>query len=766
MKTRKMKRLISLFLAMLMVLSMTFTSLAAVNGSVRPEVGSSGIWSVNAEGRWSFATKDGPVQNGWFLCNSGNNSTEYKWYCFDENGSMRTGWINNSQDPSVWYYVSEKKDASEGSMQTGWVTDPKDGRKYYLDPATGVMCSGWQKIGSEWYYFGQPGDASHPYGSMYKNEMTPDGYYVGPSGVWGETSQTAQTAGGGHSSEERTPARKADEEKTIKSLLPGNFPVATIYEGAPSPSWIDQNGTDNLCYKVWSYPDNTDSLGFVTYEPLATLTHCVSVNEIAKKSGDNYVYTSDNNDTITFVMSGNTLKEIIFSGSGDNAIYNGDYLPRTHRITTSVEGEGEIAVTADGEPVTEARTNDHVMVDITPAEGWTLSEWWVNSGSYHWFCPNLPMDFSMIEADLEIEATFKKANESEAEETLTIADILPDDFPSTDSPAYPAPYSWQGDSETLCQYCFGVYGKSQLKFITTEGIAEYHWYLLGSCPVTSSGDNYVYTNGEEVITFIMSEGKLSSIEVTGMDPYNGTYGPVQNNDDENLTIGDLLPDDFPNTDDEFAIPKNKWKASGGGICYGLNGKTQLKFKRTNGATEYHWSLPTSYPVKESGENYVYTGGDVTMTFVISGGTLTEIDVSGSGPYDGKYKAPQNGEETLTIADVLPNDFPFADHWDWSSTPEDAWETQDGKFCYRTNEQICFICNAQGIATSMLLESAVTESGGDYVYGTLIFHMSNGNLVSVEYSSHSPNDEALNGIYTPQNNEEEKVLSMPNEMSEQ
>ena len=33
-------------------------------------------------------------------------------------------------------------------------------------------------------------------------------------------------------------------------------------------------------------------------------------------------------------------------------------------------------------------------------------------------------------------------------------------------------------------------------------------------------------------------------------------------------------------------------------------------------------------------------------------------------------------------------------------------------------------------------------------------MSNGNLVSVEYSSHSPNDEVLNGIYTPQNNEEE------------
>lgn len=525
MKTRKMKRLTSLFLAMLMVLSMTFTSLAAVNGSVRPEVEPSGIWSVNAEGRWNFATKDGPVQNGWFLCNSGNNSTEYKWYCFDENGSMRTGWINDSQDPSVWYYVSEKKDASEGSMQTGWVTDPKDGRKYYLDPATGVMCSGWQKIGSVWYYFGQPGDTSHPYGSMYKNEMTPDGYYVGPSGVWGETSETAQTAGGGHSSEERTPARKADEEKTIKSLLPGNFPVATIYEGAPSPSWIDQNGTDNLCYKVWAYPDNTDSLGFVTYEPLATLTHCVSVNEIAKKSGDNYVYTSDTNDTITFVMSGNTLKEIIFSGSGDNTIYNGDYLPRTHKITTSVEGEGEIAVTADGEPVTEARTNDHVMIDITPAEGWTLSEWWVNSGSYHWFCPNLPMDFSMIEADLEIEATFKKVNESEA------------------------------------------------------------------------------------------------------------------------------------------------------------------------------------------------------------------------------------EETLTIADILPNDFPFADHWDWSSTPEDAWGTQDGKFCYRTNEQICFNCNAQGIATSMLLESAVTESGGDYVYGTLIFHMSNGNLVSVEYSSHSPNDEVLNGIYTPQNNEE-------------
>ena len=59
-------------------------------------------------------------------------------------------------------------------------------KKYYLDPSIGIMCHGWKLIGNVWYYFGekQYSNASHPYGAMYVNEKTPDGYYVGSNGGW------------------------------------------------------------------------------------------------------------------------------------------------------------------------------------------------------------------------------------------------------------------------------------------------------------------------------------------------------------------------------------------------------------------------------------------------------------------------------------------------------------------------------------------------------------------------------------------------------
>lgn len=64
------------------------------------------------------------------------------------------------------------------------------------------MLTGWQYINDKWYYLtpsaAQPSwiqDTQtgkwvysnvlpHPYGSMYVNEYTPDGYFVGADGAW------------------------------------------------------------------------------------------------------------------------------------------------------------------------------------------------------------------------------------------------------------------------------------------------------------------------------------------------------------------------------------------------------------------------------------------------------------------------------------------------------------------------------------------------------------------------------------------------------
>ena len=75
-----------------------------------------------------------------------------------------------------------------------------DSRWYYLDPASGAMRSGWNQIDGSWYYFSPAvgttwifneasgsweyaGSNIRPYGSMYVNEQTPDGYTVDANGA-------------------------------------------------------------------------------------------------------------------------------------------------------------------------------------------------------------------------------------------------------------------------------------------------------------------------------------------------------------------------------------------------------------------------------------------------------------------------------------------------------------------------------------------------------------------------------------------------------
>ena len=89
--------------------------------------------------------------------------------------------------------------------ETGWHLDASDSCWYYLDPNTGAMLTGWQLINGKWYFLaGVPGastwsfdeagdkwvynntDGSRPYGSLYIDTLTPDGFYVGSDGYWVE----------------------------------------------------------------------------------------------------------------------------------------------------------------------------------------------------------------------------------------------------------------------------------------------------------------------------------------------------------------------------------------------------------------------------------------------------------------------------------------------------------------------------------------------------------------------------------------------------
>lgn len=119
------------------------------------------------------------------------------WWAFGADGYLRTGWVYD-YSAGKWYYVDEN-----AGMKTGWYLDPQDGKWYYLDQITGEMLTDWQWIADWGYMYLNPyapqptwtydeeskkwsyiEGAGRPYGSLYMDEWTPDGYYVNKDGVW------------------------------------------------------------------------------------------------------------------------------------------------------------------------------------------------------------------------------------------------------------------------------------------------------------------------------------------------------------------------------------------------------------------------------------------------------------------------------------------------------------------------------------------------------------------------------------------------------
>ncbi|MCC8061094.1 MAG: hypothetical protein LIO81_09730 [Clostridiales bacterium] len=160
----------------------------------------SGTWVQDGSG-WRYVYEDGSYEAG--AAAAGGDSAgqvswkqiDGKWWAFKADGYLSTGWVLD-QNRSLWYYVDETT-----GMKTGWHYDAENGCWYYLDPVSGHMLTGWQWIDGKWYYFnGDPASptwvfdenlnkwvydesTSHrPFGAMYADEDTPDGYTVGKDG--------------------------------------------------------------------------------------------------------------------------------------------------------------------------------------------------------------------------------------------------------------------------------------------------------------------------------------------------------------------------------------------------------------------------------------------------------------------------------------------------------------------------------------------------------------------------------------------------------
>ena len=151
--------------------------------------------------KWRFNLTNGGSVTGWaYLTYTYEGRTKSEWYHFGNDNIMDSGWFLDSNN--TWYYLSMNHDGFFGEMVKGWHHDGQDGRWYYLDPNSGAMHTNWSKIGGEYYFLNPTAPAqtwffdnvagrwnygdvnSRPFGSMYQNETTPDGYHVNESGAW------------------------------------------------------------------------------------------------------------------------------------------------------------------------------------------------------------------------------------------------------------------------------------------------------------------------------------------------------------------------------------------------------------------------------------------------------------------------------------------------------------------------------------------------------------------------------------------------------
>ena len=171
----------------------------------------SGSWEQDEEGFWRYVLNGGNhIKSGFaFIKNPyKNNSGEYCWYFFDDEGRLCIGWIKREND--IWYHSHEVSDGDLGAIEAGWIKDSEDKAIYYISELDAKMHTGWigfrdkQDQPIDYYYFASLKDTYRQnwffntaagrwlydklgyrcYGSMFRNEKTPDGYRVGIDGRW------------------------------------------------------------------------------------------------------------------------------------------------------------------------------------------------------------------------------------------------------------------------------------------------------------------------------------------------------------------------------------------------------------------------------------------------------------------------------------------------------------------------------------------------------------------------------------------------------
>lgn len=127
-------------------------------------------WVKNEEGKWRYRKPDGTfVRNSWLNLNE-------KRYYMDENGVM----LSDTTTPDG-IYINAAGEATK--FTPGWYQNER-GWKYVLKNGYFAASTWIKDVDDKWYYF----DIG---GYMRTDYDTPDGYHVGPDGVWDGNATTS-----------------------------------------------------------------------------------------------------------------------------------------------------------------------------------------------------------------------------------------------------------------------------------------------------------------------------------------------------------------------------------------------------------------------------------------------------------------------------------------------------------------------------------------------------------------------------------------------
>lgn len=171
----------------------TVNSDGSLNTGYRPSVpNNGGTFVLDENGNKVYKFPDGSIPLSTWIGDGKN------WYYQNKDGLIETGWFLDND--GSWYMLCKEEGDNYGAMLCGWYFEIADGKWYFLNPADGRMLIGWQHINNKWYYLNERTDeqtyfgdnvngwfynsAARPFGSMWCNEVTPDGYKVDTTGAW------------------------------------------------------------------------------------------------------------------------------------------------------------------------------------------------------------------------------------------------------------------------------------------------------------------------------------------------------------------------------------------------------------------------------------------------------------------------------------------------------------------------------------------------------------------------------------------------------